>query len=658
MNILKQYGFLSIPNKSPTENFNNAIKSISNNNSNYNTNQLYRLQPKNLSVHNLCPNTSLPLGVHNLLGLGLKYCISTARASPNTNECLKKLAYKIRTTQYLLGKNDTNTEPYNPQIYIKLKGWNPPPATSDIEKRITAFEHYIKKAITENKLQKHNFSNLTHPQKQALQFLIQHKEFIILPTDKNLGPAIMKRDEYIKQCFSEHLLTSNYKQLCKQTAYAKLESVKYFLKECVNLHRAQLNPSEVTYFTRSFKLQNRIPIFYGLPKIHKNPITLRPVVSCINSFTSIFSNWLDYKMKDLLFLIPSYIKDSKQLLSELTQLTLPPEAKLFTADATAMYTNIDTATGVKAFEHLFETYEAHIPHTFPKELFLKVLKTIMENNIFKFSDTYWIQTKGTAMGTPAAPLYSIITFGYHENNTILKNFKSNLIYYKRFIDDIFGIWLENPNDNYTQCDQWHNFKHQLNSFGSLNWNIEPPTTSTTFLDLTINIKNKKLQTKTYQKPLNLYLYIPPLSAHPPSCFKGLVTGELYRYWLQNSDKRDFIEITIQFILRLLKRGHQLDDIIPLLKTAAANIDNRNTHSKTDDPNADNTLYIHWKYHPGDIGNRHIREIYNNTLRNNDGFQHMRLAVSRPKNLRDLLCKSDLPTIPGQDASDIQKKLKD
>jgi hypothetical protein len=37
---------------------------------------------------------------------------------------------------------------------------------------------------------------------------------------------------------------------------------------------------------------------------------------------------------------------------------------------------------------------------------------------------------------------------------------------------------------------------------------------------------------------------------------------------------------------------------------------------------------------------------------------MRLAVSRPKNLRDLLCKSDLPTIPGQDASDIQKKLKD
>jgi hypothetical protein len=37
---------------------------------------------------------------------------------------------------------------------------------------------------------------------------------------------------------------------------------------------------------------------------------------------------------------------------------------------------------------------------------------------------------------------------------------------------------------------------------------------------------------------------------------------------------------------------------------------------------------------------------------------MHLAVSRPRNLRDLLCKTDLPIIPGQDATDIQNKLED
>jgi hypothetical protein len=45
-------------------------------------------------------------------------------------------------------------------------------------------------------------------------------------------------------------------------------------------------------------------------------------------------------MKELLHLIPSYIKDSRDLLREITTLTLPKGAGLFIADATAMYTNI------------------------------------------------------------------------------------------------------------------------------------------------------------------------------------------------------------------------------------------------------------------------------------------------------------------------------
>jgi hypothetical protein len=276
--ILNQYGFLSVPSKSPTENFNNAIKSISSNSqshstdsSKYNTNHLHKQQPQKLSVHNLCPATSLPFGIQNLLGLGLKYCVSTARASPDINECLKKLAYKIQTTQYLLEKNDTNPEPYNPQIYIKLKGWNPTPATSDIKNSITDFEHNIKKAIIRNKLQKNNFSNLTYPQKQALHYLKQHAEFLIIPTDKNLGPAIMKRDEYITQCISEHLLTSNYEQLSNQTAYIKLESVKSRLKEYIHLHKAQLNPFEVTYSPEALNNKTISQSSTGCQKYTKTP---------------------------------------------------------------------------------------------------------------------------------------------------------------------------------------------------------------------------------------------------------------------------------------------------------------------------------------------------------------------------------------------------
>jgi len=160
-----------------------------------------------------------------------------------------------------------------------------------------------------------------------------------------------------------------------------------------------------------------------MPKVHKNPMVLCLVVSCINSFSSIFSNWLDLKRKDLLFSITSYIKDSKDLLTEIIKMTLPQNATLFTADASAVYTNINTNTGIIAFENLFHDYDSLIPKGFPKDLFIKVLKLVMENNIFRFGDTFWLQTQGTAMGTPAAPLYSILTFGYHKNTSFLNTSK-------------------------------------------------------------------------------------------------------------------------------------------------------------------------------------------------------------------------------------------
>ncbi len=134
----------------------------------------------------------------------------------------------------------------------------------------------------------------------------------------------------------------------------------------------------------------------------------------------------------------------------------------------------------------------------------------------------------------------------------------------RYIDDVFGKWLP-PAKN--KQSTWNAFKSAFNGWGKLQWVIEEPSSHTVFLDLDINLKNSKIFTKTFQKGMNLYLYKPPTSAHPPSCLKGLITGEMRQYWLQNNNN-DFQNILSKFIERLIDRGHKLVDLNPISQQAS------------------------------------------------------------------------------------------
>jgi hypothetical protein len=156
-------------------------------------------------------------------------------------------------------------------------------------------------------------SNLTSLQAKTLKELKDNNSIIIKPTDKNLGPAILNREDYIKQILQEHLLSNDYRQLTQIEANSKMETLKNTLKSTINNNLHLLSKAEIAYFKRSLLIQHRLPVFYGLPKVHKTPMSLRPVVSCINSLLTVFSTWLDFKMKALLPLVQSYKKTPLRL---------------------------------------------------------------------------------------------------------------------------------------------------------------------------------------------------------------------------------------------------------------------------------------------------------------------------------------------------------
>jgi hypothetical protein len=73
------------------------------------------------------------------------------------------------------------------------------------------------------------------------------------------------------------------------------------------------------------------------------------------------------------------------------------------------------------------------------------------------------------MGTPAACTYTTITYGQHKNTKILTKFNSQLLYYKCYIDNIFGIWIPPETDKEAT---WRKFKERINEWGTLEWIIK------------------------------------------------------------------------------------------------------------------------------------------------------------------------------------------
>ena len=83
--------------------------------------------------------------------------------------------------------------------------------------------------------------------------------------------------------------------------------------------------------------------FYILAKVHNKPWGTRPIVSTCSSLLEGLGLWTDLYLQPLCKDLPCYIRHSSNFALQLRNLpSLPPTAKLFTADAISCYPTINT----------------------------------------------------------------------------------------------------------------------------------------------------------------------------------------------------------------------------------------------------------------------------------------------------------------------------
>jgi hypothetical protein len=193
-----------------------------------------------------------------------------------------------------------------------------------------------------------------------------------------------------------------------------------------------------------------------------------------------------------------------------------------------------------------------------------------------------------------------------------------------------------------------------------------------YMDLTITIVGDRLHTSLFEKPMALYLYIPPHSAHPPGCWKGQIYGEVLRIHRLCSDEDDITNRVITCFRRWTARGHSPQKLVPVFKRALENArkfmatskEQREANKAAKLEEARRRVYFHTEYHPQGPPSREIQQLFDNTVMNppgKDPFQSlgwtdtdipldsMIVCYHRPLNLENLLsyrnlCKQNGPPV--------------
>jgi hypothetical protein len=377
-------------------------------------------------------------------------------------------------------------------------------------------------------------------------------DIVVKGADKNLGVCVMSREFYNNQ-LSIHLHDCTSYTQVPVSDYMQIH--KNLLSEILRLiqHAFYTLPEkEYNYLIQGFDNSQAtdpiatLPKLYVIPKLHKDPITTRPIIPSLCYPTTPLSKLCSKYLKGGQAKLAQCILNSKQFVQRVENQTVSEHALLVTMDVDALFTNVNVQQAI-------EPCVAHLIGPI-QDTIRQALSIVLSNTFFRCDTKIFKQTYGGPMGTSCMPKVADIWLGAKEASIALL---PDL--YTRFLDDIFFIvdGDENKVIAFQQALEATNPRIKLKRKISL--------ISADFLDITVfkhkitneatNTHSFILKVRPFQKPFNTYGYLWPYSNHPPHTFKAWIVQELKRYILNSSDEADFVALSRLFMDRLLQRGY-------------------------------------------------------------------------------------------------------
>lgn len=444
---------------------------------------------------------------------------------------------------------------YKPKFHIPGSTWEPPQRNQKVELYINRTNQIFEKIFNQIRSTSFHFPrNTTASERLFLKQLSLDPTVILKPTDKNLGLAILDTSWYNGEITRQLSDTATYKEVQPDEIHEVTQEVQNDIEHLITTKRSLFSEQVRKFLTVKTDTSSiQVPRIYILPKVHKPKLTGRPIVPSHSWCTTALSRWLDDELQSLLPHLTTVTKDSKSLVNTLENLTINhPNCILITADVQSLYTEIPTSDGLKLMKSFLQMT---MSDSQKRMLFLRALELILTKNYTEFNGKFFHQIKGTAMGTPCAPVYANIFLFMLEGPTLKKLQETPLIY-KRFLDDILSIVKDS-----SLVQEFVQSLNDMHPNIKLDFSINAERAE--FLDLVI-YKGKRfrekgiLDLKVHQKVMNMYLYIPYSSYHTSHMKSGFITTELIRYIRNTSSFEEYMKTKRAFYTRLRARGYPVN----------------------------------------------------------------------------------------------------
>ena len=390
--------------------------------------------------------------------------------------------------------------------------------------------------------------------------------------------------------------------------------------------------------------------FYHQPKLHKESIPGRPIVSGNGSPTENISLFVDYFIKPLVSQAPSYIHDTPDFLRKLEAIKnqIPSTAIIGTFDVSSLYTNIPHDEGVLACcEALAESGHISPPIDDLKALMYHVLT----KNNFTFMDDHYLQIFGTSMGTRMAPSLACLFMSRLEQQ-MLDSAPCRPWIWWRFIDDVFFIWTSDE-------ESLHTFINHINSFHrTIKFTSEISHQQVNFLDVSIRKEHDTLITDLYTKPTDTHQYLHSTSCHPRHCKNGIAYSQALRLRRICSNDSDFSHHAQNLKMHLVSRGHSSRKVQQAINRARSIPRPAALEQKANNDATKSRIPLVVTFHPNLPPLRNITNDNHRILHTSDRLQRAVpetpvLAYRRPRNLRDLIVRAKVPPLTDETSSPIQ-----